>query len=305
MNKFKNLGVVWLLIIGIIQIVTGFWGISHEAGMFWAMLALGLFIFLHFTLPLTIGSFFCAMNVWGCNWFVSTIFALPGLLFVIPGVISSLIAALRTNTEHKSQTSGTLTVNFKKARVTRTFCWGENFRKAFKKAIMLICGILLIATSIIAIITYNKWDQIIVNDDEFLKEISEKIQSDGINSLSPSVKDRYFEIKRLNENISQLNYLGRLTISDRANKANLDYALGRFGVAWAVKKNIYLAKIHLKLAFLWLSYQYDPHFILSDHIEELTKEIMGTPLGHLRYAVSLEHARAIRELLVYKAKYLN
>lgn len=96
----SGLGVVGacgLFLLGIAQLFVGYVGVEHELGTFWAMAAVVAAIVFRFSLPLTIGSFFGAMNVWGWHWFASALFALPGLAFVIPGVIASMISSLRGN----------------------------------------------------------------------------------------------------------------------------------------------------------------------------------------------------------------
>jgi hypothetical protein len=88
-------GAVCFFVFGIAQIYAGYIGISNSLGSLWALAAMVLALVFRFTLPLTIGSFFGAMNVWGWNWFFSALFALPGLVFVVPGVIASVIAGLK------------------------------------------------------------------------------------------------------------------------------------------------------------------------------------------------------------------
>lgn len=97
MGGFGVVGAIGFFILGIAQLVAGYAGISHGLGTFWAIAAVVAAFAFRFSLPLTIGSFFGAMNVWGWNWFASALFALPGLAFVIPGVIASMISGLRGN----------------------------------------------------------------------------------------------------------------------------------------------------------------------------------------------------------------
>ena len=50
-------------------------------------------------LPLTIGTFFAAMDVWGWPWYGALAFAAPGLLFVLPALITAAIGTLSNRTE--------------------------------------------------------------------------------------------------------------------------------------------------------------------------------------------------------------
>lgn len=77
------------------QIVTGFIGIEYHTSIVWAWVALGAAFFLRFSLPITIGSFFGAMDVLGWPWYLALIFAAPGLLLVVPGSIVTVFSALR------------------------------------------------------------------------------------------------------------------------------------------------------------------------------------------------------------------
>jgi hypothetical protein len=111
MESFGGIGVVGFFILGIAQVVAGYAGISQGIGTIWAIAAVAVAFLFRFTLPLTIGSFFGAMNVWGWNWFASALFALPGLVFVIPGVIMSMVSYGRevaTTAGTRIRTSGGL-----------------------------------------------------------------------------------------------------------------------------------------------------------------------------------------------------
>ena len=80
---------------GILQIVAGFLGIEYHLGTIWAAIAVGVAFGLRFTLPLTIGSFFGAMDVWGWHWIFAALFAAPGLILVIPGMIAVVMDSMR------------------------------------------------------------------------------------------------------------------------------------------------------------------------------------------------------------------
>jgi len=81
--------------IGAIQIYAGFLGIENEFGFGWAMGCLALTFFLRISLPLTIGTFLCALNIWHWHWFGALLFTMPGLLFIIPGMISAILDSMR------------------------------------------------------------------------------------------------------------------------------------------------------------------------------------------------------------------
>jgi hypothetical protein len=89
------IGFIAILAFGALQIYAGYLGIEHHLGAGWAAAALiGAFLF-RFALPITIGSFFGAMNVWGWHWAAAAAFAAPGLLLLIPGTIASIIAMVK------------------------------------------------------------------------------------------------------------------------------------------------------------------------------------------------------------------
>jgi hypothetical protein len=75
------LGFIAILAFGALQIYAGYLGT-----------ALVVAFFFRFALPITIGSFFGALNVWGWHWLASAAFASPGLLLLIPGTIAGIIA---------------------------------------------------------------------------------------------------------------------------------------------------------------------------------------------------------------------
>ena len=91
------LGIIMTLY-GLVQIYAGFVGIQHHLGTGWAVGALVAAFVIRFTLPITVGSFFCAMNVWGWPWVGSLVFAVPGLAFMalmIPGALAWVMGKRR------------------------------------------------------------------------------------------------------------------------------------------------------------------------------------------------------------------
>lgn len=86
------IGFLAIMAFGVAQMYVGFIGIEYELGVGWAWGALGLALALRLTLPITVGAFFGAMNVLGWHWVWAALFALPGLVFVVPGILSAVLS---------------------------------------------------------------------------------------------------------------------------------------------------------------------------------------------------------------------
>jgi hypothetical protein len=89
---------VLIVVYGLIQFYAGWIGIEHHLGSGWAIAAIVAALLFRFTLPITVGSFFGAMNVWEWHWAGALVFAAPGLAFMalmIPGVLASLLGKMR------------------------------------------------------------------------------------------------------------------------------------------------------------------------------------------------------------------
>lgn len=84
------LGILLFLAYGIAQIYIGFIGIENHFGSFWAWVA--VILAMGFPLPLIIGAFYGATEVWGWHWALAAVFAVPGLLLMVPGVIMSIFS---------------------------------------------------------------------------------------------------------------------------------------------------------------------------------------------------------------------
>jgi len=84
-----------ILAFGFLQIIAGWAGIEHAYGAWWAAAAILVGVFFRFTLPIAFGAFLCAKDIWGWHWFFAAIFAAPGLLFMVPAFVSSVIDAIR------------------------------------------------------------------------------------------------------------------------------------------------------------------------------------------------------------------
>jgi hypothetical protein len=97
------LGFVVVLLFGLGQLVAGYAGIEHHLGMGWGIAALAAALLFRFTLPITIGAFFGAMDVWHWHWAFAALFAMPGLLFIIPGAFVFVASLARDSKDTKPQ----------------------------------------------------------------------------------------------------------------------------------------------------------------------------------------------------------
>ena len=102
MAAFGVLGGILFLIVGIVQIYVGFIGIEYHLGSGFAFGALFIGFFFRIMFPLTIGTFFGALDVWGWPWYGALAFAAPGLLFIVPALVTSAISTL---VERKNESS--------------------------------------------------------------------------------------------------------------------------------------------------------------------------------------------------------
>lgn len=89
------IGFILLLAIAIAQFIAAWAGIELHLGPLWAGIAILVAFIFRITLPISIGAFFGATDVWGWHWLPALIFVLPGLLFVIPSVAASIIDRLK------------------------------------------------------------------------------------------------------------------------------------------------------------------------------------------------------------------
>ena len=104
-----GIGVVFFLGFAIAQGAIGFLGVEYHFGSGWAIGVLVLAFVFRFTLPLTIGTFFGALDVFGWPWYGALLITLPGLLFMVPGAIGmavvGLTSILKGNSAGNSQTN--------------------------------------------------------------------------------------------------------------------------------------------------------------------------------------------------------
>lgn len=88
---------VLILAVGITQVVLGLMGIEHYWGAGAAVIALMVALIFRFTLPLTIGTFFGVTAVLKWPWYLALLVTAPGLLFLVPGLLVSVLALATTS----------------------------------------------------------------------------------------------------------------------------------------------------------------------------------------------------------------
>lgn len=87
-------GFFLLIAVGITQAAIGFLGIEHFFGSFVAVAALIAAFAFRLMLPLTIGTFFGAIEVLGWPWYLSLIVTAPGLLFAAPAMVAVVLESI-------------------------------------------------------------------------------------------------------------------------------------------------------------------------------------------------------------------
>jgi hypothetical protein len=91
------LGFLIFIAVAIIQTAVGYIGIEHHFGTFIAIVVIILAFVFRLMLPLTIGTFLGAMNVWGWPWYGALALAAPGFLFIVPALITSILSTVLQN----------------------------------------------------------------------------------------------------------------------------------------------------------------------------------------------------------------
>ena len=136
MAAFGVLGGILFLIVGIIQIYVGFIGIEYHLGSGFAFGALFIGFFFRIMFPLTIGTFFGALDVWGWPWYGALAFAAPGLLFIVPALVTGAISTLVEKKNYGSFSSNfnsTTSSNDEPINVTPKKKTQKIFKKVIKK----------------------------------------------------------------------------------------------------------------------------------------------------------------------------
>lgn len=104
-----GVGVIFFLLVGVVQIIVGYMGIEYHLGGGWAIGLVIASIFFRISFPLTIGTFFGALDVLGWSWLGALILTLPGLLLMVPGAIAmglgGLIAMFKGSNQNDYQSN--------------------------------------------------------------------------------------------------------------------------------------------------------------------------------------------------------
>lgn len=90
----EKIGCVLFLAVGIAQVLLGVAGIHHELG-FWGVFAALVAAFgFRFMLPLTIGTYFGAVEVLGWPWWGGLLIAAPGLVLIVPSILAQALESI-------------------------------------------------------------------------------------------------------------------------------------------------------------------------------------------------------------------
>ena len=81
------------LVYSVASIWAAYLGLDHWLGG-WGVAIVVACLFFRFSLPLAVGAFMGAMNVWHWHGALALLFAAPGLAFMIPFVFASLISSI-------------------------------------------------------------------------------------------------------------------------------------------------------------------------------------------------------------------
>lgn len=94
MAALGGLAFLLLIAVGITQAVIGYMGIEHYFGTIAAVIAIIAAFFLRLMLPLTIGTFFGALEVLGWPWYLALTVTAPGLLFAAPAMVAAALEGI-------------------------------------------------------------------------------------------------------------------------------------------------------------------------------------------------------------------
>lgn len=93
-ERFGILLLPIFLLVGLAQIYLGYIGIEYHLGFWAAVAAIAATFMFRFMLPITIGSFFGAVDVLGWPWWGGVLIAAPGLLFIAPAMVMAALEPL-------------------------------------------------------------------------------------------------------------------------------------------------------------------------------------------------------------------
>jgi len=90
--------ILWLLFIaiGIFQFWLAWQGIDYHWGVWPAAAVIFGSLAFRFMLPVSVGSYFGAVDVMGWDWWVGVLVAAPGLIFMIPMVLAEMADSIAT-----------------------------------------------------------------------------------------------------------------------------------------------------------------------------------------------------------------
>lgn len=97
-DKWESLGCllgIAFLAFGGFQVYAAAIGLDAAIGAFWAGVAIVAAFVLRTSLPIMIGAFLCAKNIWEWHWMGAVLFAAPSLAFIIPSMAADLIGRMR------------------------------------------------------------------------------------------------------------------------------------------------------------------------------------------------------------------
>ncbi|MBL0319275.1 MAG: hypothetical protein IPP74_08310 [Alphaproteobacteria bacterium] len=92
---FRLIISIFFVILGVAQMYVGYLEMNHYIGPIWAVGAICLCLLVRFTLPITVAAFFGATDILGWPWIGAMFFAVPGLAFLVPGVLGMIISIVK------------------------------------------------------------------------------------------------------------------------------------------------------------------------------------------------------------------
>lgn len=95
LGALSGAAVIAFIVYTIAHFYAGFLGLQYHLGTFWALLFVVVCLWGRMTLPITIGAFFGALQVWHWHWFFALLFAAPALVVFIALTIPLLVGSRR------------------------------------------------------------------------------------------------------------------------------------------------------------------------------------------------------------------
>ncbi len=94
-ETIENTMVFLMLVYAGFMVYVAYLGVEFHWGVIWALVIVGSAFVLRSTLPVIVGAFFGASDVWGWHWSLALLFAFSGLIFLIPTFILFVIKGLK------------------------------------------------------------------------------------------------------------------------------------------------------------------------------------------------------------------